>query len=331
MLGMKNPFLFALSCLVIIICFIALAPVRTGRGLFASTDAVSVKSVSAASAKAEEKAEDKANTNGGANTDANKKDSVKAKDSATTANAAAFAAAGEQNNRFKSDLNWTFGGKSQRGWQIYVPLIQRLIKTDGEPGTGDFAAALAGWQKSAGVTASGVLDRETWMKMVGLFQSRRIKDRIIPGPDQLALVPASECYDPERPESLRYMDRQAYVAYKKLVAAATEELSLNADSNQKWLTVVSAFRSPAYQAELRKRNPRAGRAGLALSSPHSTGRAMDLYVGGEPVSTKDQNRAIQVNTKVYQWMVKNAERFGFYPYFYEPWHWEYRPQRLAAR
>jgi len=48
-------------------------------------------------------------------------------------------------------------------------------------------------------------------------------------------------------------------------------------------------------------------------------------VGGEPVSTDDRNRAIQVNTKVYQWLVKNAESFGFYPYFYEPWHWEYRP------
>src|SRR5262249_10347630 len=158
------------------------------------------------------------------------------------------------------------------------------------------------WQKSAGVAATGVLDRETWLMMVGLFQSRRIKDRIVPGPDQLALVPVSECYDPERPENLRYMDRQAYAAYKKMVAAATEQVSLHTDSNQKWLTVVSAFRSPAYQAELRKRNPGAGRAGLALSSPHSTGRAMDLYVGGEPVNTKDANRAIQVNTRVYQWL-----------------------------
>src|SRR5262249_46143146 len=162
---------------------------------------------------------------------------------------------------------------------------------------------LASWQKSAGLSSTGVLDRETWMKMVSVFQSRRIKDRIIPGPDELTLVPASECYDPDRPESLRYMDRQAYAAYKKIVAAATVELSLNPDSNENWLKVISAYRSPAYQAELRKRSPGAGRAGLAVSSPHSTGRAMDLYVGGEPVSTKDQNRAIQVNSKVYQWMV----------------------------
>jgi LAS superfamily LD-carboxypeptidase LdcB len=50
---------------------------------------------------------------------------------------------------------------------------------------------------------------------------------------------------------------------------------------------------------------------------------LDLYVGGSPVDTKDSNRAIQVNTPAYRWLVQNAERFGFRPYFYEPWHWEY--------
>ena len=29
--------------------------------------------------------------------------------------------------------------------------------------------------------------------------------------------------------------------------------------------------------------------------------------------------------KAYHWMVKNASRFGFYPYEAEPWHWEYNP------
>jgi len=41
------------------------------------------------------------------------------------------------------------------------------------------------------------------------------------------------------------------------------------------------------------------------------------------VSTADANRAVQVQTRVYLWLVRNAERFGFRPYFYEPWHWEY--------
>jgi LAS superfamily LD-carboxypeptidase LdcB len=50
-----------------------------------------------------------------------------------------------------------------------------------------------------------------------------------------------------------------------------------------------------------------------------------------PVGTDDRNRAIQVNTAVYQWLVKNADRFGFKPYFYEPWHWEYKPSALIVQ
>jgi LAS superfamily LD-carboxypeptidase LdcB len=244
-----------------------------------------------------------------------------------SADVVAFASAAEQNARLKSDLAWAFGAKRQRGWYLYSPLIQRLLNTGAAPETADFARALADWQRSAGLPSTGALDQQTWMKMVAVFQSRRIKDRSTPTPEALTLAPAREFLDPERPESLRCVERQAYAAYKNLVEAAAADLSLS--SNENWLKIISAFRSPAYQAQLRKQSPGAGRAGLAVNSPHFTGRALDLYVGGEPVSTNDQNRAIQVNTQVYQWLVKNAERFGFYPYFYEPWHWEYCPQHTA--
>jgi LAS superfamily LD-carboxypeptidase LdcB len=247
--------------------------------------------------------------------------------STDSAGAATFAVAAEQNAKLKSDLAWTFGAKRQRGWRLYTPLIQRLLDTDAGPETTTFAQALAGWQELAGLPPTGALDQQTWMKMVAVFQSRRIKDRATPPPEALTLVSASEFFDTERPEDLRYVERQAYTAYKKLVAAVTSDLSSNSSEN--WLKIISAFRCPAYQAQLRRQSPRSGRAGLAVYSPHFTGRALDLYVGGEPVSTNDQNRAIQVNTKVYQWLVKNAERYGFYPYFYEPWHWEYRPQSSA--
>jgi LAS superfamily LD-carboxypeptidase LdcB len=92
---------------------------------------------------------------------------------------------------------------------------------------------------------------------------------------------------------------------------------------EKYLKIISAFRSREYQEKLRRQSPNAGRAGLAVNSPHFTGRALDLYVGGDPVDTRDANRAFQIHTPVYQWLVRNAERFGFRPYFYEPWHWEY--------
>ncbi len=115
-----------------------------------------------------------------------------------------------------------------------------------------------------------------------------------------------------------------------MVAAAKNELP-HIDFSKKWLKIISAYRTPEYQAELRKQNPNASRAALGMNSPHFTGRALDLYVGGMPVGTEDTNRAIQVNSEVYRWLVKNADRFGFKPYFYEPWHWEYKPATLTAQ
>jgi LAS superfamily LD-carboxypeptidase LdcB len=147
------------------------------------------------------------------------------------------------------------------------------------------------------------------------------------------MIPTTELYDPMRPEELRKVETEAYAAYKRMLAEAIRDKSLKLATtgnnelaaSEKFLKVVSAFRSREYQEQLRRQSPNAGSAGLAVNSPHFTGRALDIYVGGEPVSTEDSNRAIQVQTKVYLWLVKNAERFGFRPYFYEPWHWEYVP------
>lgn len=280
--------LFLLRCVAVVICFSLLTPAMGGKSLPVST----VSTVSRGS-------------------DA----------------AAAFNVAAERNAKLKFDLDWAFGAKQQRGWYLYTSLIQHTIGVSAAPESSAFAQALAAWQRSEALAPTGMLDKETWMKMVTVFQSRRIKDKAAPPVNALTLVPSSKFFDPERPGDLRYIERLAYEAYKKLAAAAAADLSL--DSNDNWLKVISAYRSPAYQAQLRKQNPRSGRAGLAINSPHFTGRALDIYVGGEPVSTQDRNRAIQVNTKVYQWLVKNAEQYGFVPYFYEPWHWEYRPQSSA--
>jgi len=68
------------------------------------------------------------------------------------------------------------------------------------------------------------------------------------------------------------------------------------------------------------------RVGTAVpgTSPHHTGRAIDVHVGGE-ISKDKKNVAYQRNQPAYQWLVCNAARFGFYPYHVEPWHWEYNP------
>jgi zinc D-Ala-D-Ala carboxypeptidase len=239
--------------------------------------------------------------------------------------------ASAHNARLKYELEWYFG-KPQRGWYLYVPLICHLIGVENDPDSDHFALALTRWQQSLGLPVTGILDRDTWAKMISVFQSRRAMRHKVPPSNELFQAPPTDFYHNPRPDILRFVERQAYEAYKRMLAAAAADPELqSAFRREGWLSpdgdflkIISAFRSPAYQASLRKLNRRSGRAGLAVHSPHFTGRALDLYVGGEPVSTNDHNRAVQIKTAIYQWLVKNAERFGFYPYFYEPWHWEFR-------
>jgi hypothetical protein len=246
-----------------------------------------------------------------------------------------FDSAAEQNQNLARNLTWTFGGKTQTGWYLYKPLICNAIGVEIGASGNDFAAALSRWQKANSLQPNGVLDAVTLSLFVSKWQANRLKVRGYPLPNELLIVPTVDFYDVSRPDELRQVHRDTYVAYKKLVAAAIADKSLNLANkdrdelaaSEKFLKIVSSFRSREYQDKLRKESPNSGRAGLAVgNSPHFTGRALDIYVGGEPVITKDENRAIQINTKVYLWLVKNAGRFGFKPYFYEPWHWEYAPE-----
>lgn len=236
-----------------------------------------------------------------------------------------------RNQVLQNDLSWTFGSKQQHGWYLYNLLIGRTLNTQTDAGSQNFSDALAAWQKRMGLTPDGMLDEMTLMAMISQWQGSRMKDKTPATPDQLLTAPSSDFYDPSRLDELRQVERNTYAAYKQMVAAAIADPTLNLEHtsptelapNEKFLKIVSAFRSREYQEKLRRESPNAGSAGLAVNSPHFTGRALDVYVGGDPVDTKDANRTIQVNTPVYQWLVRNAERFGFRPYFYEPWHWEY--------
>jgi LAS superfamily LD-carboxypeptidase LdcB len=246
--------------------------------------------------------------------------------------------AAAENARLQYSLHWAFGGKSQFGWFIYAPLIRETIKTEGGAETPEFAGAISIWQQQFGLPTTGKLDDATLYKMVEWWQSRRLNDSTYPAPNQLLTAPIKDFYDPTRSADLLKVERETYAAYKRMVAAAVKDPALNLKTTntgelapeEKFLKIVSAFRSREYQAQLRRQSPNSGRAGLAVNSPHFTGHALDIYVGGEPVITKDFNRAQQVQTPVYKWLVKNAEKFGFYPYYYEPWHWEYVPNRLKT-
>jgi len=235
----------------------------------------------------------------------------------------AFTAAAASNATLRNELTWTFGGKQQRGWYLYDLLIKKTLDSQHDPITDDFAATLASWQKRRGLSSDGVLNEDSLMALVSQWQGNRLKDRTPASADQLITAPPSDFYDPERTAELRQVERRTYEAYKRMMAAAAADPELKIGPSDQYLKIVSAFRSREYQDELRRKSPNAGSAGLAVNSPHFTGRALDLYVGGSPVDTQDSNRAIQVNTRAYRWLVRNAERFGFRPYFYEPWHWEY--------
>ena len=245
----------------------------------------------------------------------------------------AFSRAATENARLRSSLQWTFGGKTQTGWTIYVPLISHAIGTESGADTSEFALALSNWQSKAGLPETGILDTATLETFTRYWQSRRLGRFGLTSTDSLLAAPITEFFDPTRSPDLLQLERETYAAYKRMIAAAAKDLKHELkvtpagelDANEKFLRIVSAYRSPEYQESLRRKEPNAGRAALAKNSPHSTGHALDIYVGGEPVKTLDSNRLIQVQTPAYKWLVKNAHRFGFYPYFYEPWHWEFVP------
>ena len=151
----------------------------------------------------------------------------------------------------------------------------------------------------------------------------RIKNKTAPPKDQLVTVTGTA----KRKIPLH---RLTAAAWQALVAAARRD-GLAAPL----LLPTSGFRDPAHQARLWKTalarygSPEAARKWVAPpgSSPHQTGRAIDFYLGG---SNGSAHVAKLRTLPAYRWMVANAQRFGFYPYPAEPWHWEYNPPAQTA-
>jgi hypothetical protein len=92
------------------------------------------------------------------------------------------------------------------------------------------------------------------------------------------------------------------------------------------LALVSGFRGPGEEAQ-RCADGGCNTLTRAHCSAHRTGLALDLYLdpapGADPASTAEDNRRHMAQTPEYRWLVANAARFGFLPYPYEPWHWEW--------
>jgi hypothetical protein len=114
----------------------------------------------------------------------------------------------------------------------------------------------------------------------------------------------------------------ALEAYRRMVGSARADIG----APPPLLTLASAFRGPMEEA-VRCSDGSCGTARKADCSAHRTGLAFDVYLGAapgrDPFSTADDNRLFQTQTPAYLWLVNNASRFGFVPYPFEPWHWEW--------
>lgn len=221
-------------------------------------------------------------------------------------------------------------GRPEQGWAIYAPAIAAEIHTACPPDTAGFAAGLAWWQAHNRLIAHGAVDPPTFMAMKAAWQGRRPflalrAKNVCPDPPpetNLVAVPPDEVDKPDpvllRPRVLAALLRMAAAA-----RAATPEAAAHPD----WFKVFSGYRSPAYDAARCESEGNCGGIARAACSSHRTGLAVDLDLGAAPGfsvdSSADPNRLFQTRAPAYRWLVRNARRYGFVNYVYEPWHWEW--------
>lgn len=228
-------------------------------------------------------------------------------------------------------LEWAPFAGTEYGWEPYVPLIQNELHTACAPTTPDFAAALAEFQQRHALPSTGQFDTATFEVFRGVWQERRlfILARVrgeCPEPPPIAqlgyLVPEEEHAD----RLTRLLRRDVLAAYRLMIADARAQVPEIA-ANRELLQIFSGFRDPEADAARCAQQGNCDGLRRAICSAHRTGTAVDLYVGqavGAGVdSTAVWNRLEQSRGPTYRWLVANAWRYGFVPYVYEPWHWEW--------
>ena len=243
----------------------------------------------------------------------------------------AFSDAAVANGQSVLNLEWTPFAAVETGWETYAPLIQQELATACSPGSPGFASALAAFQTRYELAPTGVFDAATFQVFKGVWQERR--------PFVMARV-AGECPEPPPintwayllPEEehadriTRMLRRDVLEAYRRMAAAARAEVPEIA-ANPELLQFFSGLRDPAADAARCAAEGNCDGLRRAVCSPHRTGTAIDISVGhafGFGVDSTDAyNRLQQSRGATYRWLAANARRFGFVPYVYEPWHWEW--------
>lgn len=228
-------------------------------------------------------------------------------------------------------LEWVPFGQAELGWEAYAPLLQHELRTDCGPTTVDFAVALAQFQGRYALTPTGVFDQATFAVLKGVLQERRpfVMARTrneCPEPPPLSELGYLVAEEEHADRLTRLLRRDTLEAYRQLAAAARREVA-ETRNNPELLQIFSGFRDPEADAARCAAQGNCDGVRRAVCSPHRTGAAVDLYVGqlaGYGVDSTDPAARLALSrSPTYRWLVANAGRFGFVPYLYEPWHWEY--------
>ncbi len=228
-------------------------------------------------------------------------------------------------------MEWTPFNQREMGWEAYVPMIQNEIGAACDPTSPGFAESLAAFQVRHGLIGNGRFDAATFGVFRGLWQERRpfVMARVrgeCPAPPPIAELAYLAVEEEHAERITRLVRRDVLDAYRAMVAAARAEVPELAQ-NPELMRIFSSFRDPEADAARCARERNCDGVRRAVCSPHRTGTALDIYVGhlaGYGVdSTNWHSRRYMSETPAYRWMVKNAHRFGFVNYVFEPWHWEW--------
>ncbi|HEV7352500.1 MAG TPA: D-alanyl-D-alanine carboxypeptidase family protein [Brevundimonas sp.] len=257
---------------------------------------------------------------------------------ACDAGQAGWSEAAAANGASLSAMVWTPFDREEYGWLAYAPLVQHELDTQCDPSSPAFAEKLAAFQVRFHLPPTGLFDAPTFQVFRGLWQERRpfvmarVAD-ICPEPPPLRELGYLVAEEEHADRLTRLLRRDTLAAYRRMVAAARAEVPEIA-ADPELLQIFSGFRDPEADAARCATERNCDGLRRAVCSPHRTGAAVDLYVGhieGLGVdSTHPDSRRHMSQGAAYRWLVRNAGRFGFVPYVYEPWHWEYVGEGGAA-
>ena len=247
-----------------------------------------------------------------------------------------FRAAADYNAAASTSLALSPFGRAESGWTLYGPQIAQTIQTGCAPDSEGFAQALARWQTVQGITPDGAVTVAAFQALKGVWQEQRpfVMLRVAgicpAGTDEAGL----ETLRPDETlgDKVVMLRPGALAALRRMTAAARLEVP-EARGDPDLLKAFSGYRNPVADDARCLREHNCQGMVRAQCSVHRTGVALDLNVGFAPGfmadSAADANRLFQSRTQTYRWLVRNAKRFGFVNYVFEPWHWEWTGEPIA--